>query len=92
MKELRQTACPYFDHECRQGGKKGRVETALHAIKDAGGIQAKPEKSLKSIQARQMQVKPAKESGAVSNREVARRSRSRERERGRDALGSRASH
>ena len=42
--------------------KKGRVETALHAIKDAGGIQAKPEKSLKSIQARQMQVKPAKES------------------------------
>ena len=40
--------------------KKGRVETALHAIKDAGGIQAKPEKSLKSIQARQMQVKPAK--------------------------------
>ena len=68
------------------------METALHAIKDAGGIQAKPEKSLKSIQARQMQVKPAKESGAVSNREVARRSRSRERERGRDALGSRASH
>ena len=68
------------------------METALHAIKDAGGIQAKPEKSLKSIQARQMQVKPAKESAEVSNREVARRSRSREREGRRDALGSRASH
>ena len=80
MKELRQTACPYFDHECRQGGKKRRVETALHAIKDAGAIQAKPEKSLKSIQARQMQVKPAKESAGVSNREVGRRNRSRERE------------
>ena len=60
------------------------METALHAIKDAGGIQAKPEKSLKSIQARQMQVKPAKESAGVSNREVARPSRSRERERGKE--------
>ena len=88
MKELRQTACPYFDHECRQGGKKGRVETALHAIKDAGGIQAKPEKSLKSIQARQMQVKPAKESFQQRGCET----KSVQREGRRDALGSRASH
>ena len=69
---------------CKKGGQAKRPEEGRprHAIKDAAGIEAEPERSLKSIEATASET-------SVKERDE---ERLRDRSAGRDALGSGASH